>query len=72
LDDRDRERFIATLDEACGKTGWQVHALCLMGNHFHGGREAEIINAGQMPASRNLGWVQSGIKDEQTCRQTGA
>jgi putative transposase len=23
------------LDEACGKTGWQVHAYCLMGNHFH-------------------------------------
>jgi len=21
--------------EACGKTGWQVHALCLMPNHFH-------------------------------------
>jgi REP element-mobilizing transposase RayT len=23
------------LDEACGKTGWQVHAFCLMRNHFH-------------------------------------
>ncbi|MBI4662400.1 MAG: transposase, partial [Verrucomicrobia bacterium] len=23
------------LAEACVKTGWQVHAYCLMGNHFH-------------------------------------
>ena len=34
-DDQDRQRFLATLGEACGKTGWEVHALCLMGNHFH-------------------------------------
>ena len=27
-DDEDRQRFLATLGEACGKTGWQVHALC--------------------------------------------
>jgi len=23
------------LGEACDKTGWQLHAYCLMGNHFH-------------------------------------
>ena len=34
-DDADRERFLATLGEACGKTAWQVHAYCLMSNHFH-------------------------------------
>jgi len=34
-DDEDRKRFLATLAETCGKTGWQVHALCLMRNHFH-------------------------------------
>jgi len=34
-DDADRKRFLATLGEACAKTDWQVHALCLMGNHFH-------------------------------------
>lgn len=34
-DDEDRHRFLNTLGEACGKTGWQVHALCLMTNHFH-------------------------------------
>ena len=33
--DADPPRFLSTLGEACGKTGWQVHALCLMPNHFH-------------------------------------
>ncbi len=35
LDDEDRQRFLQTLGEACQKTGWQVHAYCLMDNHFH-------------------------------------
>lgn len=35
LDDKDRRTFLATLAEACEKTGWEVHAYCLMGNHFH-------------------------------------
>jgi REP element-mobilizing transposase RayT len=34
-DDQDRRCFLATLGEACEKTGWQLHAYCLMGNHFH-------------------------------------
>ena len=34
-DNQDRERFLETLGEACGKTGWHVHAWCLMGNHYH-------------------------------------
>ena len=34
-DDTDRRRFLATLAEACTKTDWQVHAFCLMLNHFH-------------------------------------
>jgi REP-associated tyrosine transposase len=33
--DSDRELFLETLSEACAKTGWVVHAYCLMGNHFH-------------------------------------
>ncbi len=32
---RDRVLFLNTLTEACQKTSWQVHALCLMPNHFH-------------------------------------
>ena len=35
LDEVDRRCFLQTLSEACGKTNWQVHAFCLMGNHFH-------------------------------------
>ena len=34
-DDKDRKRFIHTLAEACRKTDWQIHAFCLMRNHFH-------------------------------------
>ena len=32
---QDREIFLRTLAEACEKTGWQVHAWCLISNHFH-------------------------------------
>lgn len=31
----DRVSFLETLAQACGKTGWEVHAYCLMTNHFH-------------------------------------
>ena len=34
-DEEDRRTFLKTLGQACEKTGWQVHAYCLMGNHFH-------------------------------------
>ena len=34
-DDGDRLLFLETLGQACGKTDWQVHAWCLMLNHFH-------------------------------------
>jgi len=34
-DEADRGRLLDTLGEACLKTGWQVHAYCLMPNHFH-------------------------------------
>jgi putative transposase len=34
-DDQDRRSFLQTMGEACDKTGWQVHAYCLMRNHFH-------------------------------------
>ena len=44
--DDDCERFIETLGEVCGKTGWQVHAYFLMPNHFQ-------------PRQQNL-WVNSG------------
>ena len=35
LDDVDRQDYLKTLAEAGQKTGFQVHAYCLMRNHFH-------------------------------------
>ena len=35
VDDVDRQDFLKTLAEGCQKTGWRVHAYCLMKNHFH-------------------------------------
>ena len=35
--DPDREMFLETLGQGCRRTGWQVHALCLMPNHFRSG-----------------------------------
>lgn len=35
LDDADRSEFLRTVGEACVKMSWQVHAYCLMSNHFH-------------------------------------
>lgn len=34
-EDWDYRVFIKTLGEAGTKTGWEVHAYCLMPNHFH-------------------------------------
>ena len=34
-DDQDRRIFLSTLADACEKTDWQIHAWCLMRNHFH-------------------------------------
>src|ERR1700757_2671429 len=34
-DDLDRKSFLQSLGATCQKTGWQVHAYCLMSNHFH-------------------------------------
>ena len=33
--DVDRQSFLKTLAETCTRTDWQVHAFCLMRNHFH-------------------------------------
>jgi putative transposase len=34
-DAQDYACFLATLSEACAKAKWQVHAWCLLPNHFH-------------------------------------
>ena len=34
-DDRDRERFLWLLDLTAERYRWEIHAYCLMTNHFH-------------------------------------
>jgi REP element-mobilizing transposase RayT len=34
-DDLDRSLFLKTLGQVCGRTGWRVHALVVMTNHYH-------------------------------------
>ena len=33
--DGTKEAFLKCLSEAVGKTGWIVHAWCVMSNHYH-------------------------------------
>lgn len=54
LDDIDRHDFIKRLAEACQKTGWQVHAYCLMRNHYH--LVLETPNANLVAG---MAWLQS-------------
>jgi putative transposase len=42
--DADRYLFLESLQAACEKTGWQIHAYCLMPNHFHLIPETPIAN----------------------------
>jgi putative transposase len=51
-DDQDRQCFVATLSEACEKTGWQVHAFCLMSNHFH-----LVVETPQPNLSDGMKWL---------------
>jgi REP element-mobilizing transposase RayT len=34
-DDVDRQSFLELLERTCDRTAWEVHAYCLMRNHFH-------------------------------------
>jgi putative transposase len=44
FNDVDRQDFLKTLAETCLKTGFQVHAYCLMRNHFHLVIETPVAN----------------------------
>jgi REP element-mobilizing transposase RayT len=54
LDEVDRQDFIKTLAEACQKTGWQVHAYCLMSNHYH-----LVIETPEPNLVAGMAWLQS-------------
>ena len=51
-DDADRQEFLRSLGQACLKTGWQVHAYCLMNNHFH-----LVIETSQPNLSLGMKWA---------------
>ena len=53
-DDVDRQDFLKTLAEGCQKTDWQVHAYCLMRNHYH--LVVETPNANLVAG---MAWLQS-------------
>jgi putative transposase len=51
-DKRDRAEFLRTLGQTCAKTGWQVHAYCLMTNHFH-----LVVETPQPNLSLGMKWL---------------
>jgi len=54
LDDVDRQDFLKMLGEACQKTAWQVHAFCLMFNHYH-----LVIETPNANLVAGMAWLQS-------------
>src|SRR5262245_49517355 len=54
LTDVDRQDFIKTMAETCQKTGWQVHAYCLMPNHYH-----LVIETPEPNLVAGMAWLQS-------------
>ncbi len=56
LNDDDREYFLQTLGEACGMTGWRVHAWVLMNDHYHLFLETPEANLVQ-----TMKWLQNNV-----------
>jgi REP element-mobilizing transposase RayT len=50
-DSLDREMFLRLLGRACAKTGWEVHAYCLMSNHWHG-----VVETAQANLASGMRW----------------
>lgn len=53
-DDVDRGRFLATLGQACQRTGWRLHAYVLMSNHYHW-----LLETPQANLVAGMRWFQS-------------
>jgi putative transposase len=52
FDDDDRRRFVEVLGEAATRVNWQVHAFCLMRNHFH-----LVIETPEPTLVRGMQWL---------------
>ena len=53
-DDEDRRKFLAVLEEACGRTGWLCHAYVLMPNHYH-----LVIETPEPNLVAGMAWMQN-------------
>jgi REP element-mobilizing transposase RayT len=53
-DDRDRERFLETLEETVERFGFVIHTYCLMPNHFH-----LLAQTPRANPSDAAGWLQT-------------
>jgi putative transposase len=52
LDEKDRLAFLRMVGETCAKTGWQVHAYCLMTNHWHA-----VVETPQANLASGMRWL---------------
>ena len=55
FEDEDRELFLETLGEVCHKAPWQMHAYCLVNNHFH-----LVVEAPQPCLVAGMRWLLGG------------
>lgn len=55
-DQADRSSFLQTLDRACERTGWRVHAWVLMSNHYHLAIETPEPNL-----AAGMQWLQNSV-----------
>ena len=53
-EDRDRQRFLETLDEARERFGLVIHGFCLMPNHYH-----LLVQTPRANLSAAAGWLQT-------------
>lgn len=56
IDDEDRERFEAALEDVVEKMGWQVYAWVLMGNHYH-----LVFKTPEPNLVKGMTWFQSTV-----------
>ncbi len=56
-DDEDRQQFISTLGQTCGKTGWAVQALCLMPNSFSSGGKVTMAVRLRAETAVTVKWI---------------
>ena len=63
-DEADRARFLETLGEACGRTGWRVHAYVLISNHCH-----LMIETPQANLVAGMRWLLDGAGEKLRVRR---